>query len=406
MVNTLEALAMVGREEWGKMLHTGWPASPNWMPVYHTPSFLVVHHTVTSNQWQPLAAVQAIWRYHALTQGWGDIRYHYLIGQDGVIYEGRWRGQQPVNIYVEGGQTMTSNTHKVGLTLLGQFEPSAANPPPAEPTPAALEALVKLLGAICFDLELDPLGKALHPLEGKTYPIISGHRDHYRTLCPGRNLYNLLPDIRQQVAAEIQRLQEQEPPEPEPPPIPSPPATSQIALEPREAQVAWGKSVWPNLLWGDDDLYVGAWGDAVYYSLIEFTLPEKIRGGVITGLELSLTGQDDVYLRETEGTFQAVLLEAPLRGGTTTTVPFEQLRQATAIANFLPPLSAGNLKPGTENKLSVDPAGLDKVNLAAAGGVLAIRLEGPSSGRRLFAWDSGYGEGGLLKKPVLTLQYQ
>ena len=109
------------------------------------------------------------------TQGWGDIRYHYLISQDGTIYEGRWRGDQSANIFVEGGQTMVSNTDKIGVVLLGQFEPTLPSPAPGEPTPEALKSLIELLGALAYDQNLDPLGQEHHPIEGNTYPIISGH---------------------------------------------------------------------------------------------------------------------------------------------------------------------------------------------------------------------------------------
>jgi hypothetical protein len=392
MANALESLKIVSREEWGAGLSAGWPVSTDWPPTYHTPQFLVVHHTATANRWRPLSAIRAIWDYHARTQHWGDIRYHYLIGYDGVIYEGRWRGARSAPIYVEGGQSMVSNTGKVGIVLLGQFEPSAPTPPPGEPTPEALDSLVVLLGAIAYDLDLDPLGQAYHPIENKSYPIVSGHRDHYPTSCPGSNLYVLLGTIRQRVTAEVQRLRDSE--------------ERAATVSPQETQVAWGKSVWPNLLWGDDDLYAGAWGDAVYYSLLEFSLPGGLAGRQITGLELSLTGQEANYLRDAKGTWQAVLLETPLRGKTTATVSFETLRTAAPTAVFLPRLSPGDLGLRLENRLAIDPAGLEKVQRAAASGYLAIRLEGPTSGSRLFSWDSGYGRGGLLIKPALTIRYR
>lgn len=401
MTNTLSQLLLIKRDIWGKNFSSTWPASPQWPPVYHTPTFLVIHHTVTANDWDPLKAVQAIWRYHAQTQGWGDIRYHYLIGQDGRIFEGRCPGDKPANIFVEGGQTTASNTHKVGITLLGQFEPSAPNPPPAEPTPAALDALVNLLSAIVYDLGLDPLGQAVHPIENKAYPIISGHREHTRTVCPGENLYRLIPTLRQRVAAEVERLREEQPA----PPEPEPAAETAITLTPTEAQVGWGKSVWPNLLWGDDDLYAGSWGDAVYYSLIEFTLPADAKARKITGVELTLTGQLDTYLRDSGGTFSPVLLVSPLRGSrATATIPFEVLRNAPALTKFLPPLSNSDLAPKKENRLTINPIDMGEVNQAAASGFLAIRLEGPKQGRQLFSWDSGYGQGGLLIKPSLTLK--
>jgi hypothetical protein len=402
MSDLLNSLPIIGREIWGSNFDRQWPDSPQWPPVYHKPLFLVIHHTVTSNEWNPLQAVQAIWRYHAQTQDWGDIRYHYLIGQDGSIYEGRCRGDKPANIFVEGGQTTISNTHKVGIAMLGQFEPSASKPPPAKPTLAALEALVKLLSAIVYHLELDPLGEAYHSIEEKSYPVISGHRQHTRTTCPGENLIQLIPDIRQQVAAEIERHHKGESSPP-----PQPPEVNDITLTPTSNQVAWGKSVWPNLLWGDDDLYVGVWGDSVYTSLIEFSLPQALQEKKITRLEITLTGQADDFLKESDGSFRAVLLATPLRGDNiTATVPFDTLRQAPAITKFLPLLSAGDLAPGAENRLAIDPLDMAEVNQAAASGYLAVRLEGPKKGRQLFSWDSGYGEGGLLVKPTLILGFK
>jgi hypothetical protein len=394
MNDLLNKLPIIKRETWGQNFAPLWPASPQWPPVYHTPMFLVIHHTVTSAHWQPVQAVQALWRYHAQTQGWGDIRYHYLIGSDGSIFEGRWAGAKPANIYVEGGQSTRSSTHKVGIALLGQFEPGVAHPPAVEPSPAALEALVRLSSAICALLGLDPLSEAHHPLENKNYPIISGHREHSRTRCPGENLYKLIPDLRQQVNTwlheyEVNAVALSDP--------------DAIILTPTAEQVAWGKSVWPNLLWGDDDLYAGVWDDTVYYSLVEFTLPETVREQEITGVELILTGQSDNHLLEVGGTFRAVLLAAPLRGDSTVTIPFNVLRHAPALTKFLPPLTATDLAPRAENRLTIDPVDLGDVNLAAASGYLAIRLEGPKNGRQLFSWDSGYGEGGLLVKPSLIL---
>ena len=153
---------------------------------------------------------------------------------------------------------MLSNTNKVGITLLGQFEPSAPFPPPGEPTPEALSSLVGLLGAIAYDMDLNPFGEAYHPIENRAYPTISSHRDHHATACPGGNLHSLIGTIRQEVAEEVQRLRDSE--------------EREVIVSPKPTQVAWGKTDWPNLLWGDDDLYVGAWGGSVYYSLIEFRL--------------------------------------------------------------------------------------------------------------------------------------
>lgn len=82
---------------------------------------------------------------------------------------------------------MVSNTGKIGIVLLGQFESGITSPTPGDPTPEALKSLVELLGAIAHDQNLDPLGQAHHTIEGNTYPIIGGHRNHYPATCyPGR----------------------------------------------------------------------------------------------------------------------------------------------------------------------------------------------------------------------------
>jgi hypothetical protein len=390
MKSALESLSVVRREEWGAGLSAEWPASPDWPPIQHSPQILVVHHTATSNDREGIPVIRQIWQYHARTQGWGDIRYHYLISQDGTIYKGRWSGGRSANIFVEGGQTMVSNTGKIGIVLLGQFESSVSSPAPGEPTPEALESLVKLLAAIAYDQDLDPLGQVHHPIEDKIFSVISGHRDHYpATSCPGSNLYTLLGDIREQVAAEVQRLRDREGEEP---------VERVISIAPTGTQVAWGKSVWPNLMWGTSYLYSGAWGDVPYHSLIEFRLPEQIGDGQIISLELLLTGKHANYLRETTGTWQATVLEQPLRGHTTAPIPFEALQTARPVAIFSPTLSPGDLGANQENRLVIAPAELTAVQEAAESGYLSIRLAGPEHGHRLFAWDSGQdGRGPLIK---------
>ncbi|MFN2318080.1 MAG: N-acetylmuramoyl-L-alanine amidase, partial [Dermatophilaceae bacterium] len=65
----------------------------DWDPEFHPVQALTVHHTATANDDpDPAATVRAIYRYHAVDQGWGDIGYQYLIDEQGVVYEGRWSG--------------------------------------------------------------------------------------------------------------------------------------------------------------------------------------------------------------------------------------------------------------------------------------------------------------------------
>ena len=62
----------------------------DWQPVER----IIVHDTATPNN-DPLSAIeriQSIYKFHSLTNGWGDIGYNYLIDQEGKIYEGRFGG--------------------------------------------------------------------------------------------------------------------------------------------------------------------------------------------------------------------------------------------------------------------------------------------------------------------------
>ena len=49
-------------------------------------------------------------------RGWTDIGYHFVIDPAGTIYEGR-------DIRVRGAHVEGANTGKVGLLLLGDFQP-------------------------------------------------------------------------------------------------------------------------------------------------------------------------------------------------------------------------------------------------------------------------------------------
>lgn len=202
----LDELPIVRRQEWGAGLSPIWPES-DWLPSGQTPMFLVVHHTVTPNTADPLTTVRSIWHYHAVSQGWGDIRYHYLIDQQGRIYEGRSAGDKSSNIYVEGAQSVKNNNDKVAIALLGQFQPSIDYPPPDNPTPQAIKSLVALLAAISYEAGIDPLGSTFHESDQAELPNVGGHRDHSQTSCPGDNLYNMLPQIREQAAAQVKELQ-------------------------------------------------------------------------------------------------------------------------------------------------------------------------------------------------------
>ena len=165
----------------------GWGANESWAtrePVYRKPKAFVIHHTVTPNNPEdPVAIVRAILRYHAVSRGWGDIGYNFLIDHQGNIYEGRKGGDGVVGIHAGD-----YNYGSIGIALMGDYRS-------AQMTPAMKEALVSLMA-----WEADRFG--IHPLESsyfihRNFPQILGHRDLWSTVCPGDQVYRLLPELRQ-----------------------------------------------------------------------------------------------------------------------------------------------------------------------------------------------------------------
>jgi len=175
-------------------------SSPSWPPEATEPTHLVVHHTATSNDaadWP--AQVRSIWTFHAVTRGWGDIGYNFLIDPTGVIYEGRAGGDDVI-----GAHFSCRNANTLGVALLGSFDA-------ATPTPAALASLEALLVFTAERRGLDPLAATWHPGSALTLDTILGHRDGNPspevctiTSCPGDSLYALLPDLRASVAEALE----------------------------------------------------------------------------------------------------------------------------------------------------------------------------------------------------------
>ena len=191
--------AIVTRCEWGadESLMT-------WTPEYYPPQKLTVHHTATANgDADPAATMRAIYRYHAVDRGYGDIGYQYLIDESGRVYEGRYSGTDAFPAHDATGSNVVTAAHvggfnsgNTGLALLGTLTSVPA-------APAAHQALETLLHDLSIRHGIDPHGATtyVNPVNGvqKSVPNISGHRDWAATECPGERLYVELPAIRDAV---------------------------------------------------------------------------------------------------------------------------------------------------------------------------------------------------------------
>jgi hypothetical protein len=161
-------------------------------PQSYSPAvkLLVVHHTAQNlrdDLRSPLERVRALYQYHAQALGWGDIGYHYLIDEDGTIYEGRAGGDNVV-----GGHAYCANVETIGVALLGNFEID-------EPSQIQILSLQWLLKKLADHYGLNPGTSVI--FHGERRDVIVGHRDLQRTACPGYFLAGVLDQVRSHVSS-------------------------------------------------------------------------------------------------------------------------------------------------------------------------------------------------------------
>lgn len=159
---------------------SGWKArSAKNSYSYHNPSKITIHHTYRplASSFKGASTIRGIQNYHMDSNGWSDIGYHFLIGAyssgQTAIYQGR-----PENVL--GAHTGGANTNNVGVNLIGDYDIENVNP-------NAYKVMIHTLAWLC-----DKYGISSNR--------IYGHKDFKSTLCPGRKLYNLLPQIRRDVS--------------------------------------------------------------------------------------------------------------------------------------------------------------------------------------------------------------
>lgn len=173
---------------------------PSPSPSFHSVTHHIVHHTAGSNtNTNYVQVVRDIYLLHTEVNGWDDIGYNFVIAQDGTLFEGRDPGESRSEFEIRGAHFCGKNTGTFGVALLGNYET-------AQLTEATRERLVNLLSFSLSELEIHPLSSSTH--RGVDLDAISGHRDGCATLCPGRNVYNLLPEVRSEVLESLQHCNE------------------------------------------------------------------------------------------------------------------------------------------------------------------------------------------------------
>ena len=187
------------RAEWGAD-----ESLARWDPKYVPWQKAVIHHTVTSDGGSNVAAeLRAIYYFHAVTRGWGDIGYQYLVDKFGNIYEGRMGGD-----HVVGGHAFGWNDGSFGVAAIGDYSVAA-------PTSAMQGGIANIIAIKLKQLDFAPYGNGLFThkeqrSDGSWVDVISnapnilGHRDCTfvigvsggQTACPGGRIYAMMNGLR------------------------------------------------------------------------------------------------------------------------------------------------------------------------------------------------------------------
>uniref|UniRef100_A0A2K5TR02 Peptidoglycan recognition protein 3 n=1 Tax=Macaca fascicularis TaxID=9541 RepID=A0A2K5TR02_MACFA len=147
-----------------------WEARETHCPKMNLPAkYVIIIHTAGTSctvSTDCQTVVRNIQSFHMDTRNFCDIGYHFLVGQDGGVYEG-------VGWHVQGSHTYGFNDIALGIAFIGYF---VEKPPNA----AALEAAQDLIQCAVVEGYLTP-----------NYLLV-GHSDVVSILSPGQALYNII----------------------------------------------------------------------------------------------------------------------------------------------------------------------------------------------------------------------
>lgn len=160
-----QAHGIVRRDDWGAQTPHYEDMEEDW--DYTT---VVLHHSGNSGETDPTEIEDK----HINDRGWSDVGYHFMVGPNGSIYEGR-------NLRYKGAHVRGANTGKIGILVMGDFQHQWWDDDD-DPTQSQIDNTVSLIRTL----------KSKFPAIGE----LGGHRDYVETDCPGDELYRRLGDLR------------------------------------------------------------------------------------------------------------------------------------------------------------------------------------------------------------------
>jgi hypothetical protein len=153
--------------------------------IAHNITHVTLHHTGDATPLlpgeDPVRRLRGLQSWGASDRNWWDVPYHFLLGNDGSIFEGRdyhFMGETNT-AYDPGGHFL--------ISAIGNYDKQ-------EPTPATIGAIADMMAWAFkeFEVPLDRMG---------------GHYNYATTGCPGQHLKKLLEDgtLKRMVAERLQR---------------------------------------------------------------------------------------------------------------------------------------------------------------------------------------------------------
>lgn len=197
-VTSVPGLTITTRKGWGAD-----ESVMDWDPEKITFKGAVVHHTAGTNNYtkaQVPGIVRGVYRYHAVSLGWGDVGYHLLVDKFGGVWEGRAGG---LTNSVEGGHAHGANRATFGISVLGDYMH-------LRPTDETIDAVAK---AIAWKFKVHGIKdlNATFRVPGKQWgktsimlPVVSAHRHVGGTDCPGDAFMERMPEITAKVKDYLQ----------------------------------------------------------------------------------------------------------------------------------------------------------------------------------------------------------
>ena len=184
--------SLIPRGEWGADPFIRGDPVPLARPSYTRMTF---HHAACCSAFsyeEGIAQVKSIQDFHQDIRGWSDIGYHFILDQEGRVYQGRPFLDSSTNLtepprLAQGAHVGGANTGNIGVAMLGCYHPNEGDGCVDVLAPATRDSLTAVFAYI-------------NERYGVETGDLFGHRDQTNTACPGDNNYAILPQLRLDIA--------------------------------------------------------------------------------------------------------------------------------------------------------------------------------------------------------------